>query len=177
MLSTTFATRTVDFSSEPKSWHDWEERGKNPAVAMVHRERLCRIRWLRWRGRRNATRPTPSCRFRRRTSGRRRVPVRVGGIDQDWCEALHPAVQGDVINGDAAFGEEFFEITVGETETRCQRTANIITSGGTGSLRTPTTPPGARGDLMRRCLLIPTASPTNRHARCNSAHRSIRTRP
>ena len=25
-----FFTRPVDFSSEPKSWKDWEERGKNP---------------------------------------------------------------------------------------------------------------------------------------------------
>ena len=43
---------------------------------------------------------------------------------------MHPAVQRDVIDGDAAFGEEFFEISVREPERRYQRTANMTTSGG-----------------------------------------------
>ena len=33
------------------------------------------------------------------------------------CEALNPAVDGDVINVDAAFGEEFFDIAVRESVT------------------------------------------------------------
>ena len=40
---------------------------------------------------------------------------RVGRVDQDRGEALHPAMQGDVINGDAALDEEFFQIAVGES--------------------------------------------------------------
>ena len=34
-------------------------------------------------------------------------------VDQQWGEALHPAVDGDVVNGDAAFGEQFFDVAVG----------------------------------------------------------------
>ena len=30
------------------------------------------------------------------------------------CEALDPTVDGDVVDLDAAFGEEFFDVTVGE---------------------------------------------------------------
>ena len=33
-------------------------------------------------------------------------------VDQQWREALHPPKQGDVINVDAALGEEFFEVAV-----------------------------------------------------------------
>ena len=43
---------------------------------------------------------------------------------------MHPAVQGDVINGDAAFGEEFFDIAVGEPNRRYQRTPSKMISGG-----------------------------------------------
>jgi hypothetical protein len=39
-------------------------------------------------------------------------------VDQDRREALHPPEQRDVINADAPFAEEFFEITIRQPETR-----------------------------------------------------------
>ena len=45
-------------------------------------------------------------------------------------EALNPPVEGDVINADASFGEEFFEITIGKVVAEYQRTVTMITSGG-----------------------------------------------
>ena len=44
------------------------------------------------------------------------MPPRPGGADQQRGETLHPAVQGDVIDVSAAFGEELLEIPVGRTE-------------------------------------------------------------
>ena len=40
------------------------------------------------------------------------VAARSGRVDQCGSEALHPPVQGDVIDLDAALGEEFLEIAV-----------------------------------------------------------------
>jgi hypothetical protein len=38
-----------------------------------------------------------------------------GGVGQHRCEALHPPVDGDVVDLDAAFGEQFLDVTVGES--------------------------------------------------------------
>lgn len=35
-------------------------------------------------------------------------------LDQTRCEALHPPVDGDVVNLDAALGEKFFHIAIGQ---------------------------------------------------------------
>jgi len=43
-----------------------------------------------------------------------RVTAWTSGVDQQWCEALYPSVDGDVINLDATLCEEFFDITVGQ---------------------------------------------------------------
>jgi hypothetical protein len=40
------------------------------------------------------------------------ISVRVGRVDQDRREALHPPVQRDVINVDTTLSEEFFEIAI-----------------------------------------------------------------
>ena len=45
-----------------------------------------------------------------------RVAARAGGVDQLRGETLHPPKDRDVVNGDAAFGEEFLDIAVGEPE-------------------------------------------------------------
>src|SRR5690242_18616209 len=45
-----------------------------------------------------------------------RVAARPGRVDQQWCEALHPPVQGDVIDVDAALSEELFEVAVRQPE-------------------------------------------------------------
>ena len=48
------------------------------------------------------------------------VPDRVAGrasrVDQQRCEPLHPPVDRDVINLDAAFGEQLLDIAVGQSE-------------------------------------------------------------
>jgi hypothetical protein len=43
------------------------------------------------------------------------VPTRPCGVDHGRGEALHSPVDGDVINVDAAFGEEFFDVSVQES--------------------------------------------------------------
>jgi hypothetical protein len=41
------------------------------------------------------------------------VSVRAGGIDDERGEALHPLVDGGVVNVDAVLGEQFFDVAVG----------------------------------------------------------------
>ncbi len=41
-----------------------------------------------------------------------------GGVGQQPGEALDPAVDADVANFDAAFGEQFFDVAVGEAEAK-----------------------------------------------------------
>ncbi len=40
------------------------------------------------------------------------VAARPRRVDQQRCEPLHPAVQRDVIDCDAAFGEQFLQVSV-----------------------------------------------------------------
>ncbi len=42
------------------------------------------------------------------------MTTRAGGVDEHRGEALHPPVDGDMVDVDAAFGEEFFHIAVGQ---------------------------------------------------------------
>jgi hypothetical protein len=44
------------------------------------------------------------------------VPGEPGGVDQQGCEALHPAVDRDVVDVDAALGEQLLHIAVGQAE-------------------------------------------------------------
>jgi hypothetical protein len=53
-----------------------------------------------------------------------------GGIGEQAREAQLPPVDGDVVNLNAAFDQEFFDVTVGRPERRYQRTASTITSDG-----------------------------------------------
>jgi hypothetical protein len=40
------------------------------------------------------------------------VAARAGGLDELRGETLHPPVDGDVVNGDAALGEQLFDVAV-----------------------------------------------------------------
>ena len=51
-------------------------------------------------------------------------------LDEQRREALHPPVQGDVVDFDSAFGEELSRSRYDRPNRRYQRTANKITSGG-----------------------------------------------
>jgi hypothetical protein len=42
------------------------------------------------------------------------VPERTGGLDELEGEPLHPPVDGDVIDGDAALGQQLLHIPVGQ---------------------------------------------------------------
>jgi hypothetical protein len=42
------------------------------------------------------------------------LPARPGGLGELWSEALHPSVDGDVIDGDAALGQQFLNVPVGQ---------------------------------------------------------------
>jgi len=44
----------------------------------------------------------------------RQVPSRPGCVDQQRREALHPAIEGDVIDLDAPLGEQLLEVPVGQ---------------------------------------------------------------
>jgi hypothetical protein len=37
-----------------------------------------------------------------------------GRLGEQRCESLHPPVDSDVIDLDAAFGEQFFDVSVGQ---------------------------------------------------------------
>ena len=39
-----------------------------------------------------------------------------GSIDQQWCEPVHPAVQGDLVDFDPALREEFLDIAIRQAE-------------------------------------------------------------
>jgi hypothetical protein len=58
------------------------------------------------------------------------VSARPGGIGQQRREAQHPPVHRHMVRLDAALGEEFPEVAVGQAEGRYQRTASTVTSGG-----------------------------------------------
>ena len=47
-----------------------------------------------------------------------RVPGEAGGVCQQRCEALHPSVDGDVIDLDPALGRQLLDIAIGETESQ-----------------------------------------------------------
>jgi hypothetical protein len=53
-----------------------------------------------------------------------------GGLSEQRREPLDPPVDGDVVDLDAAFAEQFLGVAVGETERSYQRTASTITSDG-----------------------------------------------
>jgi hypothetical protein len=57
------------------------------------------------------------------------------GHGEQRRESLHPPVDGDVVDVDAALGEQFFDVAVGQPKRRYQRTASTMTSGGNGSRR------------------------------------------
>jgi hypothetical protein len=44
------------------------------------------------------------------------MPARPGGLGQQRHEPQHPPVDGDVVDLDAALGEEFFDVAVGQAE-------------------------------------------------------------
>jgi hypothetical protein len=39
-------------------------------------------------------------------------------VNEEWCEALNPPVQRDMINLDIAFSEKFFQVTIGKNVTK-----------------------------------------------------------
>jgi hypothetical protein len=46
------------------------------------------------------------------------VPAGSGSLGEQRREPLHPAVDGDVVDLDAAFGEQFFDVAEGQAETQ-----------------------------------------------------------
>jgi hypothetical protein len=58
------------------------------------------------------------------------VPTVSGGVDELRREAQHPPVDRHVINGDAAFGRQLLDVTVGQPVPQAHRTATAITTRG-----------------------------------------------
>ena len=44
------------------------------------------------------------------------MPARPGGLGEQGRELLDPPVDGDVVDFNAPFGEQFLDVAVGETE-------------------------------------------------------------
>jgi hypothetical protein len=58
------------------------------------------------------------------------MPGEPGRISQQRREPLHPPVNGDVIDLDAALGQQLLHVAEGQAERRYHRTASTITSAG-----------------------------------------------
>ena len=58
-----------------------------------------------------------------------RAAARAGGVDHLRGEALHPPVDGDLVDVDAAFGEKFFDVAVGEPEAQVPAESRMILGG------------------------------------------------
>jgi hypothetical protein len=43
----------------------------------------------------------------------RGMPARLGRVDEQWREPLHPTVDRDVIDLDATLGQQFFNVSIG----------------------------------------------------------------
>jgi len=71
-----------------------------------------------------------------------------GRVDDQRREALHPPVQGDVVDVDAALGQELLESRYDNPYRRYQRTARRITSGG--NWKPENAEPGWRTGRSRR---------------------------
>jgi hypothetical protein len=44
------------------------------------------------------------------------MPARPSNLSHQWREPLHPAVDGDVVDLDAPFGEQLLDVAVGQAE-------------------------------------------------------------
>jgi hypothetical protein len=70
------------------------------------------------------------------------VPAWSGGAGEQRREPLRPPVADrDMIDLDTAFGQQLLDVAVDSPYRKYHRTATVITSGGTGSQRTPTAQP------------------------------------
>ena len=58
------------------------------------------------------------------------MPARPSNLSHQWREPLHPAVDGDVVDLDAPFGEQLLDVAVGQAEAQVPATASTMTSGG-----------------------------------------------
>jgi hypothetical protein len=85
-----------------------------------------------------------------------------GGVGQQRREALHPPVDGDVVDLDAAFGEQLLHVAVRQADARrYQRTASTITSGGKqkpANAECATAAERERRVLIAAVCLLPTRS-------------------
>jgi hypothetical protein len=66
------------------------------------------------------------------------APAGTGGVGQQWREPLHPAVDGDMVDLDAALSQEFLDVAIRQPEAQYQRTASTMMSGGSRSRRRQT---------------------------------------
>ena len=96
------------------------------------------------------------------------MPARSRRIDQQRCEPLHPAVDGHVIDVDTTLGQQFFDVSVESPKRRYQRAAKVITSGGTGTRRTPRSGSKRRYSARLACIKHgnPCSHPRTQQSRC-----------
>jgi hypothetical protein len=82
-----------------------------------------------------------------------------GGLGQQRREAQHPPVDGDVVDLDTAFDQEFFDVAVRQAEAEIPAHRDEITSGGK---RKPAKADRGTGVRRGRWVLMPPVSPQPR---------------
>jgi hypothetical protein len=98
-----------------------------------------------------------------------------GGVGQQRHELQHPAVDGDVVDLDPAFGEQLLDVAIRQRKRRYRRTVSTMTSGGK---QDPANADRAIGVGPRRRVVMATVrGPWLTHSRCNSAHHTTMTEP
>jgi hypothetical protein len=96
------------------------------------------------------------------------VAAWLGGTGQQQREPQHPSVDGDVVNFDAALGEQLLDVAVGQAEAQVPADRQHDDIG-----REAEAGEGGAGDgTGRRRVLMPTVSLLEgAHRECNSAPR------
>jgi hypothetical protein len=99
------------------------------------------------------------------------APAGTGGVGQQWREPLHPAVDGDMVDLDAALSQEFLDVAIRQPEAQYQRTASTMMSGGKPK---PAKADRAAGPRPGR-VLMPAVLPLGRaHGERSSAQQAQR---
>ncbi len=94
------------------------------------------------------------------------MPAWPGRVDEKRGEALDPSVDGDVVDVDAAFGEDFFDVAVGQAGVRrYQRRASKITLGREPVAGKPIGL-GSGGTILNSPVRAPCRAPNPSTQRC-----------
>jgi hypothetical protein len=98
-----------------------------------------------------------------------RVPAWPGSSGQQRRKPLHPAVDADVVNFDAAFGEQLLKVAVRPTAQTAGTSGPRARSPQGGKQRPANADRGVAAGPERRVLMVTVCLLWLAHSRCNSA--------